>query len=103
MRKRILPLLGALSLAAVLAGCGVASIISGGDSVTGNGVVQYVTLEGGFYAIRDVDGHNYDPTNLPAEFKKDGLAVRYAGRVLRDAMSFHMYGEIFELTEISAR
>jgi hypothetical protein len=103
MRKRLVPVLGALSLATALAGCEAASIFDGGDSVTGDGIVQYIALEGGFYAIRDVDGHDYDPTNLPAEFRKDGLAVRYSGRVLRDAVGIHMYGQIIELKEISAR
>jgi hypothetical protein len=103
MRKHLVAALGVLTLATLAAGCGISSVLSGGDGVSGDGVVQYVTIEGGFYAIRDVDGHNYDPTNLPAEFRKDGLAVRYSGRIRRDAASFHMYGQILELTEISAR
>jgi hypothetical protein len=103
MRKHLVARLGVLSLATLLAGCGISSVVSGRDRVSGDGVVQYVTIEGGFYAIRDVAGHDYDPTNLPAEFRKDGLAVRYSGHILREAASVHQYGRIIELTDISAR
>ena len=103
MRKRLVPMLAALSLASALSGCGTGSIVTGGDGVTGDGVVKYKDFEGGFYAIDDVDGHHYDPTNLPAEFKRDGLAVRYSGRVLHGVGNVHLYGEILELTDISIR
>ena len=103
MRTRLLSMLAALSLVSALSGCGITSIITGGDRVSGDAVVRYVDIEGGFYAIHDVDGHHYDPTNLPAEFKRDGLAVRYSGQILHDVLSVHMYGEVVELTEISIR
>ncbi len=64
------------------------------------GTVSYVPLEGGFYAIRGDDGMNYDPMNLPAAFRKDGLRVRVKGVVMRDAVSFHMYGTIIKIIEI---
>jgi hypothetical protein len=64
------------------------------------GTVIYVSLEGGFYGIKGDDGRNYDPVNLPEEFRKDGLRVRFAARELKDQASFHMWGVLVEVITI---
>ncbi len=64
------------------------------------GTVHYISLEGGFYGIVGDDGKNYDPVNLPAEFQKDQLKVKFEGRILKDRVSFHMWGEIIEIESI---
>src|SRR5689334_23773447 len=51
-----------------------------GSSITIVGIVRRVPLEGGFYAILGSDGVTYDPTNLPAAFQRDGLAVEAVAR-----------------------
>jgi hypothetical protein len=71
--------------------------------VSADGVVRYVALEGGFYSLESDNGDRFDPTNLPADFKQDGLPVRFTGRVRTDMMSIHAYGEILTLTAITTR
>ncbi len=64
------------------------------------GTIDYVGLEGGFYAIEGDDGQAYDPINLPDNFKRDGLRVRVIARPQPLMGSFHMYGQIIEIVEI---
>ncbi len=45
--------------------------------VKGTGTIVYLNFEGGFYGIIADNGEHYDPINLPSEFKKDGLRVRF--------------------------
>lgn len=73
------------------------------NDVSGTGAVSFFNVEGGFWAIHGDDNRTYDPVNLPDEFKEQNLAVRFAGRVLRDRMSSHMVGDIIELTSIERR
>ena len=68
-----------------------------------DGIVRYVDLEGGFYAIETSAGRRLDPVNLPMEYRQDRLAVRVTGSVLPGVVSIHMYGEIFEIADISRR
>jgi hypothetical protein len=94
----------ALLLSACMMGCSAGSPVGViGDSVSGDGVVRYYSIEGGFYAIRGLDDRTYDPVNLPAEFRVDSLPVRFTGRILRDAFGFHMGGPIIELTHVERR
>ncbi|MBN2684203.1 MAG: hypothetical protein JXR40_02890 [Pontiellaceae bacterium] len=67
------------------------------------GTIAHVGLEGGFYAIHADDGAKYDPLNLPDAFKKPGLKIKAKARLEKDVMSFHMYGEIINIEEISER
>jgi hypothetical protein len=75
----------------------------GGAQVHITGVVKRYELEGGFYAIRGEDGVTYDPTNLPPEFQKDGLAVEAEARPRSDLMGTHQVGTIVELERIRLR
>ncbi|HEX8363261.1 MAG TPA: hypothetical protein VF613_24290 [Longimicrobium sp.] len=72
-----------------------------GEEVNGTGMVQWFAIEGGFFAIRGADGKVYDPMNLPPAFARDGLRVRFEGRIRSDVGSFHMVGEIVELRQIA--
>ena len=74
-----------------------------GATVQITGTVQYYEMEGGFYAIRGDDEVTYDPTNLPAAFRKDGLAVEAVAHLRDGVTSFHMVGPIVELKRIRAR
>jgi hypothetical protein len=65
--------------------------------------VHYLPIEGGFYGIVGHDGRRYDPVNLPAEFKHDGLSVLCRVRVLRNRASFHMWGQLVEIVDIQRR
>jgi hypothetical protein len=72
-----------------------------GEEVNGTGTVQWFGIEGGFFAIRGDDANVYDPMNLPAGFARDGLRVRFEGRIRSDMGSIHMVGEIVELKKIA--
>jgi len=93
-RNRILVL---IFLAFVLA---ASSCSDDSDIVSGTGTVTYLSLEGGFYGIIADDGEHYDPTNLPPEFRQDGLRVRFEAVILRDQYSVHMWGTIVEIISI---
>ena len=70
------------------------------DAVKVTGTVVFLSFEGGFYGIKGDDGKNYDPTNLPREFQKDGTRVRFEAKELPDRASVHMWGSIVELVTI---
>jgi hypothetical protein len=74
-----------------------------GAALTIVGTVHYADLEGGVYTIRTDDGTSYDPTNLPAEFKKDGLAVEADARKQDSMAGIHQVGPIVTLTRIRNR
>lgn len=65
-----------------------------------SGTVRYLEIEGGFYGLIADDGTKYDPINLPAEYKKNGLRVKFAVREKKGIMSFHMRGKIVEVVKI---
>jgi hypothetical protein len=71
-----------------------------GPTVTIRGIVRHFEIEGGFFAIRGADSVTYDPTNLPEEFRKDGLHVEAVARRRDDMMSTHQVGVIVELERI---
>jgi len=73
-----------------------------GDMIDGTGTVKYLSFEGGFYGIVTDNNKfkNLDPINLPLEFRKDGLRVRFKAKIRYDAASFHMWGIIVELLYI---
>lgn len=70
------------------------------DTFITTGTVVFLSFEGGFYGIKGDDGKNYDPLTLSAEFRKDGLRVRFEAKELTDQASFHMWGKIIEIKRI---
>lgn len=90
-----------------LSGCGGSGTGAGRDTdppsvpaSTEAGTVRYIALEGGFYGIVGDDGQKYDPVNLAAEHRVDGLRVRFDFVPRTDLASFHMWGQIIEITGI---
>lgn len=73
-----------------------------GDNIIGNGTIVYLSFEGGFYGIKGDDGKSYDPTNLPVEYRKDGMRVRFEVKELGNQASFHMWGIIVEIVHIQS-
>ena len=66
------------------------------------GTVQFVSVEGGFWAIRGSDNVTYDPLGgLPAAFRQEGLRVVVDGRIRNDMASIHMAGPILEIVRIT--
>jgi hypothetical protein len=90
-------------LVTVLSGCG--SILTAPDAhnvVRVNGTVRFMTIEGGFWAVRGDDNVTYDPRNgLPATFQVDGLRVRLEAKRLDDAGGIHMAGPIVDIITIA--
>lgn len=64
------------------------------------GKVVHNSFEGGFYGIVADDGSRYDPTSLPAKFKKAGMRVSVVAKKRPDLMGFHQWGTIVEIVEI---
>ncbi|NUM69475.1 MAG: hypothetical protein HUU43_01395 [Ignavibacteriaceae bacterium] len=96
MKRALLILLFLLPL--IFAGC-----LTDSDSPENyeKGVVAWIPLEGGFWGII-ADGKNYDPVNLPDQFKRDGIQVSFTYRI-KNTGSFHQWGTIIEIIEIRSR
>jgi hypothetical protein len=67
------------------------------------GTVRHVDLEGGFFGIVAEDHKQYEPVNLPDEFKEDGLPVEIKAVILRDVVGFRQWGQHIAIEEISRR
>lgn len=65
------------------------------------GKIIFKDFEGGFFAIAGNDGGEYDPLNLPDDFKEDGLSVKVLAVKKPGVMTSHMYGTVIELLKIS--
>jgi hypothetical protein len=65
-----------------------------------SGTVVYQPFEGGIWGIETDDGRQLRPkTDLPEEFRKQGMKVALEFRAL-DVFSFAMWGETVELISI---
>lgn len=106
------PLSGILAIlvAVALSGCGGSTmptapsgtVVVTGGVARGTGTVQFLNLEGGFFAIRGDDGVTYDPTNLPSGFQRHALRVRFEARIRQDLAGIHMVGPIVDVISITA-
>jgi hypothetical protein len=91
-------LIAALCLAVCLCSC---SCVDEDDKVlTEEGTVEHVDVAGDCWRIASHDGVNYEPLNLPDEFKKDGLAVRFSAKRRDDMVTTCMVGQVVELLGI---
>jgi len=71
------------------------------NEVETSGTVKSIELEGGFFGLVGDDGQNYDPINLPDEYRIDNLRVYFKGLIRPDLASIHQWGIMLELTEIT--
>jgi hypothetical protein len=67
-----------------------------------SGTVQYIELEGGFYAIEADDGARYYPLNLEETYKRHGMRVRFTMRERPDVMTTVMWGTNVDIQNIEA-
>lgn len=74
--------------------------VDSGEVVRITGTVHRLEVEGGVWVIRDAQGTQYNPTNLPDAFKTEGLAVEAEARRRDDLASIGMVGPIIELRRI---
>lgn len=88
-----------------IAGCSspTAPVVPAG-AIQINGSVRYITLEGGFWAVRGDDGVTYDPMNgLSPEYQRENLRVTLVAKVRNDMGGTHMVGPIVEVLSIKTR
>jgi hypothetical protein len=76
--------------------CGVTT-----PDVNENGTVEFVDIEGGCWVI-EAGGTTYEPINLPAGMREDGLAVEFVAVTRDDRASTCQVGPIIELIRIEA-
>ena len=65
-----------------------------------SGTVTYQALEGGFYGIVGDDGKKYEPLNLDARYRKDGLRIAFDATPASDTVSTRMWGTPVNLTSV---
>ena len=70
------------------------------NQISTTGTVRYQKIEGGFWSIVADDGSRYDTGELPPEFQKDGMRVKFQAKKLADMMSTRMWGDMVEVTHI---
>ena len=64
------------------------------------GTILHIPIEGGFYGLIADDGTKFDPTNLPEEYKQNGLRVKFIINPKKGVASIHMWGRIVEIVKI---
>lgn len=101
MSSKLLVIVMIIGVAFVLIGASALSteLANNDGLIRGKGTVKYLSFEGGFYGIAGDDGKDYDPINMPQEFKVDGLRVQFTAN-FTDYLSFHMWGYVVKLFSI---
>jgi len=64
------------------------------------GKTTFVALGAGFWGILGHDGKKYRPANLPINFQKEGLQVRFVFKVSPQQVSIMMWGVAIDLQHI---
>ena len=65
-----------------------------------SGTVTYQNLEGGFYGILGDDGKKYEPLDLDAKYRKDGLRVAFDAVPAKDTATTRMWGTPVNLAQV---
>jgi hypothetical protein len=68
------------------------------QNMTLNCTVRYIDIEGGFYGLICGEEH-YFPTNLPDEYKQDGLHICVKAK-LSNVTTIYMWGKPIEVIEV---
>lgn len=69
-------------------------------SLTFQGEVVFIEIEGGFYGIADQNGQKYLPSNLPDILKQNGLKVRGTAQLKSGKLGFKQWGKMIDIIEI---
>ncbi|MFX0017469.1 MAG: hypothetical protein ACFFAK_05495 [Promethearchaeota archaeon] len=99
-KKYILISFGIISIVTLILGLSVYANNQDKQYIITSGTIRYLTFEGGFYGIAGDDGVNYDPINLPDNFRIDGLKVFLTAIIREGLYSYHMWGIIIEIINI---
>ena len=79
--------------------CAAATCSATGPDLDTVGTVTFYDLEGGCWTIEGEE-EDYEPINLPEEFKDDGLQVNFKADFRDDMASVCVVGRLIELHEI---
>jgi heat shock protein HslJ len=71
-----------------------------GPTMHFSGSVHHLDLEGGVFVIRDADGTQYNPINLPKEYQVEGTPVDVEARERADMAAVGMVGPLIEILRI---
>ncbi len=69
-------------------------------AVSTRGQVVYRDKDGGFYGILTDNGGQYEPSNLAAQYKSDGLHVVFTGQLDTMRLGSHRWGNPVEIASI---
>jgi hypothetical protein len=64
------------------------------------GTVQFTNVEGGCWRISGEDGENYEPIGLNEAYKKDGLKIKFSGKIADGRTSVCQVGTLISITKI---
>ncbi len=88
---------GAVALVVLLLTTGC-QLPDSGESLSTEGTVRHLEVEGGCWAI-ETAGERYEPLNLPTDLREDGLRIRFEAEVLPDVATFCQVGPAIEVRE----
>ncbi len=70
------------------------------ELVSITGTVRQVDVDGGCWCIQSAEGKLFEITNLPDEYRSNGLAIRARIAIRQDLASTCMVGEIADVVVI---
>jgi hypothetical protein len=75
--------------------------LAAGQVLTTDATIRFINLEGGCWAIETAPGERYEPVNLAAGFRTDGLQVHVVLRDAPDMAGICMIGPFVSIDRIS--
>jgi hypothetical protein len=97
-RIRFLLAVAGVVLLAAPYGCGGQS--NSTPLISRDATVRFEMLEGGFFALIGDDNTPFDPDNLPADFRQDGLRVHFIASRSANA-SVHQFGTAIDIVSLT--
>ena len=67
------------------------------EKLSGVGYIKYVTVEGGYFELITSDNKIFDVHDLPDEYKKDGIVVKFTGHINKELVCVHAAAPILTL------
>lgn len=71
-------------------------------AVSSGGTVVFRESGGGFYGILTDKGGQFEPKNLDARFRTDGLRISFTGQLDTTCLGAHRWGNPIELATVIA-
>lgn len=71
-------------------------------SISVTGIIKYVSLGTGAWALESKEGISYELYEAPIPLLEDGLMVKVEGQVRDDVMTMAMIGPVLEILSFEA-